>query len=355
MKRSLLIAVPLLLCVVVAAWWARPRAKAGGDGYISDPSLTLWSSMAQVREAVATLHYGDRVQILERRGERVRVRTNPGAVGWLDAHSLMSPSLWQLSTQLLAQAQNIPVQARGRTKVSTNVRIEPGRTGARLYQFGRGARVDVLARAVADWANYSEDSGGNRDSNPDEQKKEDWFLIRGQASQETGGDAPAKAREMASPPNRSDQSVPIAGWIVARFIEMDPPEPIHDYSAASGSRVMVWLELNHPSELDGSKPALLAAFAHGPEGSDCDFTMTRVYTWNARGGRYETSFLERNLCGKLPIRTGKGASGDIEFRLMNQGSQGTEERLYRLKQNVVRRVREADDKPKPSRPVKPVS
>ena len=289
MKRSLLIAVPLLLCVVAAAWWARPRSKPPGDGYISEPTTTLWSSMAQVKESVATLHYGDRVGILERRGERVRVRTNPGAVGWLDAHSLMDPSLWQLSTQLLAQSQNMPVQARGRTKVSTNVRVEPGRTGARLYQFGRGVPVEVLARAVADWASYSDESGaGGHEPSVEEQKKEDWYLVRGQATSNlgAGSDINAKPRDVANSLQPPDQSVPIAGWIVARFIELDLPQPVHDYAVASGSRVMAWFELGRVSDLSGNKPPLLAAFIHGPEGLDCDFSMIRAYTWNARGNRY---------------------------------------------------------------------
>lgn len=347
MKRSLLVAIPLLLCVVVAAWWARPRNKLASEGYVSEPNATLWSSMAQVKQSIATLHYGDRVEILERRGERLRVRTNPGAVGWLDARSLMDPSLWQHSTQLLAQSQNIPVQARGRTKVSTNVRIEPGRTGARLYQFGRGAPVEMVARAVAEWASYAEENAaGARESSPQEQKKEDWFLIRGQAAVglEASGDSGAKPRDVATPPEAPEQSVPIAGWIVARFIELDLPEPVHDYAVASGARVMAWFELNRVSDLSGSKPQFLAAVIHGPEGQSCDFSMIRVYTWSTRASRYETSFVQRSFCGKLPIRVEKGPAGEPEFRFTNVGSKGSEERVYRMKQNVVRRVREGDEK-----------
>ena len=44
------------------------------------------------------------------------------------------------------------MQAHGRTKVQTNLRVEPGRTAQRLYQFGRGVPVDIVARSVADWA-----------------------------------------------------------------------------------------------------------------------------------------------------------------------------------------------------------
>jgi len=49
------------------------------------------------------------------------------------------------------------VQARGRTKVATNLRVEPGRTEARLYQFGRGIPVEVVGRAAADWVQVSDE------------------------------------------------------------------------------------------------------------------------------------------------------------------------------------------------------
>jgi len=83
----------------------------------------------------------------------------------------------------------------------------------------------------------------------------------------------------------------------------------------------------------------LLAATRGPEGQACDFSALRVYTWYAKKSRYETAFIENNLCGQLPIRVGKGSKDEPEFRfrIMNGDK---EERVYRLIETVVRRVRE---------------
>jgi len=127
MKRKLLIAIPLLCAVVVAAWIFRPKREALGEGYIGERSVTLWSGVAQVREPLDALHYGDHVEIVARHNDSVKVRTTSGEVGWIDARSLMETALWQRSAKLLGEAQELPVQGRGRTKVATNLRVQPGR------------------------------------------------------------------------------------------------------------------------------------------------------------------------------------------------------------------------------------
>src|SRR5215470_14738000 len=126
MKRKLLIAVPLLALVAVAAWFFRPKHESLGEGYVSEKSVTLWSSMAQVREPLGVLHYGDRVDMLAKRNDFVKVKNGAGAVGWVDGRLLMDPALWQRSEELLKRAESLPVQASGRTKVATNLRVDRG-------------------------------------------------------------------------------------------------------------------------------------------------------------------------------------------------------------------------------------
>src|SRR5713226_9473206 len=176
MKRKLLIAVPLLCMVALAAWYFRPKHESLGKGYVSDRSLTLYSSVAQVRQELGALHYGDRVEVLARRNDYAKVRTAFGLVGWVDSSRLMEPDLWQRSAKLLADARSVPVQARGRTKVQTNLRVQPGRTEPRLYQFGRGAPVEVVGRSVADWEQVFDEKDAAADAQ--DAKKEDWYLVR---------------------------------------------------------------------------------------------------------------------------------------------------------------------------------
>jgi len=337
MKRKLLVAIPLLILVVIAAWIVRPKHEYIGEAYVSTRSTALLSSVAQVRQEIGELHYGEHLEIMAKRNEFVKVKTAAGLVGWVDGHQIMDPPLWQRSIALLKKAQDLPVQARGRTKVATNLRVEPGRTEARLYQFGRGIPVEVVGRAAADWVQVSDEK---ENSSPEETKKEDWFLVRGVATRPPGE---TTARTGVTIPSTAtvpgDGSAPVAGWVVARFLELDEPDAVREGASSANVRPVAWFELNRVADESGEKSQYLVAATRGPEGQACDFTNLRVFTWNKKKTRYETAFIENNLCGALPIRVGAGPKGEPEFRF-NVMDGGGEERTYRLIQTVVRRVRE---------------
>ena len=342
MKKKLLIAVPLLCIVALLAWFFRPKRETISEAYVGEKTATLWSSVAQVREPLDTLHYGDRVDVVGRRNDSIKVRTAIGQIGWVEGRYLMDASLWQRSAKLLKQVQSMPVQARGRTKVQTNLRVEPGRTQSRLYQFGRGVPVEVVGRAVADWVQVADEKDTGNE--PQEHKKEDWFLVRAVATRPPGETTSRVAETTASQPG--DQSVPIAGWVIARFIELDLPDAVREETNSANIRPIAWFELNHVSDpAGGDKVQFLVVGAKGPEGQPCDFTTSRVYTWNLRKERYETAFIENNLCGELPVRVGKSPKDEPEFRFRQKGS-NQQERVYRLIQTVVRRIREPGDSAK---------
>jgi hypothetical protein len=341
MKRRLLIAVPLLALVTLVAWMLRPKHETLGEAFVSEKAAPLLSGIAQVREQVGMLHYGERVDVVGKRNDYVKVRTNAGTVGWVESRQLMEPVLWQRSIKLLDQTRGMPVQARGRTKVSTNLRVQPGRTEPRLYKFGRNVPLEIVGRAVADWVQVADEKDASNE--PQETKKEDWFLVRGVATRPPG-EAAARAAESTNTTRPGDQTAPIAGWVVARFVELDLPESLREGASAANIRPLAWFELNRVSDPSGDKPQYLVAAAHGPEGQVCDFTALRVYTWYVKRSRYETAFIENNLCGQLPVRVGKGPKGEPEFRFrVMDGTKG--ERVYRLTQTVVRRLREANEAP----------
>jgi hypothetical protein len=337
MKRKLLVAVPLLCVVALLAWVFRPKHESLGDGYISERSVTLWSGVAQVREPLDTLHFGDHVEIISRHNDNIKVKTATGALGWIDSRLLMEPHLWQRSAKLLTEAQALPVQARGRTKVSTNLRVQPGRTQARLYQFGRGIPVEVVGRAVADLAPVSPVAEEKEPSSePAEAKKEEWLFIRGLATRPPGESNPKLPDATTTRPG--DQTIPIAGWIIGRFVELDLPDAVKEGTSSANVRPVAWFELNKSSDASGSKPQYLVAGTRGPDWQPCDFTNIRVYTWNVKKSRYETAFIENNLCGQIPIRVGRSPKAEPEFRFRSKDE--NEERVYRLMQTVVRRIRE---------------
>ncbi len=340
MKRYRIILPLILLTLIGIFWWRRARPANATPAYISEHSATLWSSLAQVRQPVAILHYGEKVLVLKRRGEHAEVRTARGTRGWMAARPLMEPALWQRSEQLLAQVRSMPVQARGRTKVPSNLHAEPDRSGARFYPLNRGTPVEVLGRAVTEWSPPSgekENAAPAKDVEEEQQpRREDWLLVRGFAS--SAPDAAA----LEIPALKGEETVEVAGWVLGRRIGLDLPAPVRDYATSSGIRVLASFELNRVPNGGGEQPQYLAAGVRGSEGQECDFTLIRVYTWGARRKRYETAYVESAFCGRLPIRVSKAASGDAEFRFRAQGKNSDAERVYRLRQTVVRRLREGE-------------
>jgi Bacterial SH3 domain len=335
MKRKILVAVPLLCLVALLAWFFRPKHESLGAAYISERTVTIFSSIAQVREQVGVLYYGERVDVLAHRNDYAKVRTTSGTEGWIDARYLMDPALWQRSEKLLEQSKGMSVQAKGRTKTTTNLRVAPGRTEPRLYQFGRGTEVEIFGRSVADWVQVTDEKEA---AEGEPNKKEDWYFVRGIATRPPGEGTIRNSAVMTTT-QPGDQSVPIAGWVVARFVSLDLPDPVQIGTSAANIRPVAWFELNRVIDDNGDHPQYLVVGTRSAEGQPCDFTTLRVFTWNPKKTRYETAYIENDLCGTLPVQIGKGPKGEPEFRFHEMGG-SKEERVYHLVQNVIRRIRQ---------------
>jgi hypothetical protein len=352
----------ILILAALGYWWLHPRPlKVIAIGYAADREIPLWNTIAEVRQSVGNLHYGERVEVVRQEGAAAQVRVPSGALGWLlDARQLVDAALWEKSAALLGRARAMPVQARGRTKTLSNVRIEPGRNSQRIYQFVRGTQVVVLDRTIVDEPSASEDSSaGEKGAGGEEQKpkQEDWlFVLRADGSTPASGaptpDAaatPTASRASGGPvnggpgaaasesPTASSSAAPVAGWVLARFIELDLPGPVRDYASSANLHVVAWFELNRvPDGSGGQVPQYLVAGSHGGEGRACDFTMLRVYTWSTARQRYETAYIESDLCGHLPIEVSQSPSGP-EFHFANAGKTPAE-RMYVMHQTVVHHV-----------------
>src|SRR3984893_10880643 len=192
--------IPVILMLAALVYWRLHPRPPGviTIGYVGDRTVPLWNTLAQVRQRVGDLHYGERVEIMRQEGTAAQVRTPSGALGWLlDARQLMDSALWEQSAALLMRAVAMPVQARGLTKTVSNVRVEPGRNSKRIFQFARGTHVLVLDRTVADGPQSNEDSpAGEKSIGSEEQKpkQEDWlFEVRVEPLKTGDGQPPSGA------------------------------------------------------------------------------------------------------------------------------------------------------------------
>ncbi len=336
----------ILVAAVSVLLWSRARRQREdyAAAYVSDPSAIVWNANAQVRQQIGTLHYGERVVLLRRAGERAQIRSAAGVQGWVDAAALMDADLWRQGAELLERAKKMPPQAFGHTRTISNVRLAPGRDGPRIYQFGRNEPVAVLERAASP---VPQEEGEEAGAGAASGKREDWLLVMRNESAEGGRQtAPGTASISAQASPSAPAKTPIAGWVLARFIELDPPAPIPDYFSASHLRVVAWRVLNTVPGENGPVAQYLVAGSRGGEGQPCDFSLLRVYTWHAARQRYETAFIENDICGRLPIIVTPAPMGaDFHFE---DPSRAGGERAYIFRQTVVRRVTKIAAAPRPA-------
>jgi len=360
--RKVLLGSALLMVLVVALYVRFHHSTPPLEtAYAGSRTVTLYSTSAQVREPVTTVNFGDHLDVLQRFQSQVKVRTAAGIVGWIEENDLLSADLWETLKDLEAKSATMPVVARGHTRVLSNLHIEPGRDSPRVRQLNKDIPLDMMARqpelvvaaSISSPESESADeaapetakpddrkspdpkskdrkSKGKPDSkldaNPDtkpEPKKEDWWLVRA---------------------HMADQTI-LAGWLLGRFVALDVPAPLPDYATSAGMRIVAWTELNRVASSAGkSMPQYLLLGTHGPEGQPCDFTALRVYTWGKQKERYETAFVESDVCGKFPILKSRaaGPEADLTFNFLDYSNGAPDRRTYQMHQTIVRLVKDGN-------------
>jgi hypothetical protein len=331
--RKLLLGFAVLIVVAAGAYYRFRHTQAPLEiAYAGNRLVTLQSTTAQVREPITTVSYGDRLEVLQRFQDQVDVRTTTGLTGWVNERDLLSADVWQKAADLEKRTSPLAIQARGHTKVLTNLRIDAGRDGIRLRQLNKNIPLEVFERRAVDVPTSGATAAQEEPAGePAQARKEDWWLVRAQTSEKDS----------------------VSGWILGRFIELDVPQPLPDYASSAGMRIVSWSELNKVVDAAGkAKPQYLLLGAHGPEGQPCDFSMLRVYTWGKQRQRYETAYVESGLCGKLPVdvKEPSQAGGDTRFSFTDLSNGAAAPREYVMHQTIVRRVKQAGEtKPRKSR------
>ena len=332
MTRKLLLGFAVLIVLAAGAYYRFRLTQTPLEiAYAGNRTVILQSTTAQVREPITTVSYGDRLEVLKRFQDQVNVRTTTGLTGWVNERDLLSTDVWQKAADLGKRTSSLAIQARGRTKVLTNLRIDAGRDGIRLRQLNKNTPLEVFERRAVEIPTSGAAAVQEEAGEPAQAKKEDWWLVR------------AKTSEKDS----------VSGWILGRFIELDVPQPLPDYASSAGMRIVSWSELNQVVDASGkSRPQYLLLGAHGPEGQPCDFSMLRVYTWGKQRERYETAYVESGVCGKLPVDVKNSTPpGDTRFSFTDLSNGAPAQRDYVMHQTIVRRVKQAGET-KPRKPRK---
>ncbi|MGA9884926.1 MAG: SH3 domain-containing protein [Candidatus Acidiferrales bacterium] len=320
--RKILLGLLLVLVVGTAVYLHRRKKEAVEIGYAANRGVVIWNTIAAVRQPIATLDYGTRLEVVQHFEDQVKVRTPNGTVGWINESNLLTSEFWEQTKQLEKQTAGMPVEASGKTAVLTNLHIAPGRGAERIRQLGKLVPVEMFERTpmvIPSAAGQSINRSGTGGTST-EPRKEDWWLVRAKVSKD----------------------ITVSGWALGRFIQLDLPEALYDYASSADMRPVAWFQLDRvPDGVGSMKPQYLLIGTHGPEGQPCDFTMLRVYTWSKKKQQYETAYVESGVCGVLPVAIKPLAADDVNFSFKNVSDGTPTQVVYRLEDTIVRREKVA--------------
>jgi hypothetical protein len=317
MRRVFLVSLIVGLILAAAIREYRLHRKLPlEEAYIGGQGATVWNSTAQIRSPVASLAYGQPVQIYQRDADYVLVGTTTGVRGWVSSISLMDADVWRRVALLAATTKSMSVQAVGHTRARANIHTRPGRTSPIILEAPGDSPVIVLQHAAIPIHPQPLEANASPSSDA-----EDWWLVR------------ANVKDIGS----------VSGWVLDRLVALDLPEPLPEYQSSEAYTVVAWFEINRADDPSAGayRPEYLVAGTRDSRNQGpCDFTLARVYTWSAKRHRYETAFLDSRLCGKLPVDVtpAKTPGGDAYFRFQNMGVNGSENRMYDMKLTTVRRM-----------------
>jgi hypothetical protein len=281
--------------------WYKPAHTPPLDaGYVLPPTIQVFDTPAEVRLTVGTLKNGDRVEIMKRTRNWAQIRTADKLTGWVENKDLLDSQTYEGGQKLLHDLRQIPVQAEGHTSGIVNLRLEPSRDSTQLAQLHQDLKVQVFGRRMMERP--------APDGQPNAPKLHDaWYLIRAD---------------------------PNAGWVLGRFVALDPPDKLSPY--AQGSNLVGWIVLKTVADEGQPVPEYLTAERLGTQ--EADFSHIRVFTWWVKDHKYVTAYVESNLKGYFPIRVA-AIDGVPYFRLRLMDDQGEKfQKVYGLFDTITRPV-----------------
>jgi hypothetical protein len=269
-------------------------------GYVLPPTVQMVDTPAEVRLAVGTLKSGERVEILKRTHNWAQVHTTDNLTGWVELKDLLDSQTYDGGQKLLHDLSQIPPQAEGHTSGVVNLRLEPARDAIQLAQLPEDLKVQIYGRRMIERP--------TPDGQPNAVKLRDaWYLIRAN---------------------------PNAGWVMGRFVALDPPESLSPY--AQGSNLVAWVVLKTVDDGGQQVPEYITAERQGTQ--EADFSHIRVFTWWIKNHKYVTAYVESNLNGYFPIRVAE-VEGVHYFRLRLMDDQGQKfQKIYGLFDTITRSV-----------------
>jgi uncharacterized protein YgiM (DUF1202 family) len=342
MSRSLLVLIAtcsLFLPLLVSVGCTQPR-EVLGHAYVAPASLNVRSRLALKSSAVVTLKHGELVGIVDVQRRMVKVRTASGLEGWVDSLSLLSLDQMNQLRRDRKAALQLPSEGSATAFEKMNVHIAPSRTAAAFTQIPEGGSMSILGRKVTPKISgpargpaliFERPQFANRRQRKEQVTKlssrvppkpkppkppANWLELSAERidGSESTKDRAAGTQKKAETA-KLDQQPPAkpvvmddwtlvrtktneVGWVLTRNLLISIPDEVAQY--AEGKHITSFFDLGAvQDEEKGVKHNWL--WTTGSLLLPYDFDSWRVFLWNRRRHRYETSYRQHGVEGYFPV------------------------------------------------------
>lgn len=330
-----------LLCSCDAAKNETFAPNTIGEGYVAPAQLNLRRELTGKSANVAVLKHGDHVSIIDVRRKFVKIRSVKGVEGWVDAAQLLSAD--QMAALRAETARNLQLPSQGTAGVyePLNMHIQPNRQSPALARISEGESVAVLRHQLTSKNAPPPKLGQLLKERPQPTRRrkekaaktlrlpppppapkapENWQELSPERIPGAESTAESKARKEAEAAARKAEELskpvvledwtlvrlkppgaksPVTGWVLTRNLVMSIPDEVAQY--AEGKRITSYFDLGTVKDEEmGVRHNWLWTTVTGQH--PFDFDAWRVFLWNRRRHRYETSFRQRDVEGYYPVR-----------------------------------------------------
>lgn len=331
--------------------------RTSSTGVIVARRAQIRSSTAVVAADLLQVNRGDSVEILDsadvndpsdntrkERWLRVKAHDTDATEGWIEARNVMPDDVLTASKKLEAEDKDIPSQATGQLRASSNLRLTPDRSGNEniMMRLDSGSSFDIISwkrvpkpksseaieTDVAPKAGSAQQGPSSTKSGPQDNDDKDqddtnelWYKVR--------------LNTVASPAP--------AGWIYGKQVELAVPSDIIFYR--TGREFVAWQRLDGESKdkeagdkdiARESKPGswliLERSSSNAPHGIDePDFDRIYVLGYDKRNQEHYTAYRSPDLRGYLPAKVeGQGENKSFTLRVQEEEGGPVKEVRYSL-------------------------
>src|SRR6476659_6668605 len=348
----------VIFATVLLSIGCQTLAKRNSTGVVVARRAQIRSSTAVVAAALLQVNRGDVVDILDstdisdpsdntrkERWLRVKARDTDATEGWIEARNVMPDDVLEESKKLAAEDKDVPSQATGQLRASSNLRLSPDRSGNEniMMRLDSGSTFDIISwkrvakpkssesietdvapkAGSAQPGTRANNNRQNDESTEPEETNELWYKVR-------------------LPPAISPAP---AGWIYGKQVELAVPSDIIFYR--TGREFVAWQRLDadsgdkegSPKDKDAAKEAkpgswiiLEKSSSNQPHAIDePEFDRIYVLGYDKRNQEHYTAYRSPDIKGYLPAKVeGQGDNKSFTVRVQEEDGAAAKEVRYSL-------------------------